>query len=216
MSDVTSIHGIEIEQLPSFAQSPMPSGDTSDDFVLSMDPATGKLRFRKTALACGPSALDHNINIPGNVETPLWGPVGQYGMRSGLVAYVPNGVWNLEGILVVAGVTNVEYNIYVKQGHTLSTDPERAGIVSENSAVVGGGVGTQTGPGYLPFAIPFRARMIQFNGGEDQANEISISVFPKTTDNTGAALGLITPNSHGGGIPACFVSDFMITRVRGV
>ena len=215
--NATSILGAEIEPLPPFAGEPMPSGDTSDGLVLAMNPATGKLKFQRAHIACGPSALGENMGLIGRQHNFLWSDAGEYGMRGGLAAYIPSGVWNLDGSLVIAGLSGVEYDVCVWQGMALSQDPLRPGIVSENAQIVGGGVTTWAGGNYLPFQINFRAHMLQFIGESPLANEIGVSVYPKCDGPAGAALSAIDADSTGhGGLPNCFVSSFMIRRERGI
>ena len=136
-------------------------------------------------------------------------------MRSGLVAYIPRGVWNLIGTVVIAGPTNIEYDVTVWKGHIASADPARSGIVSEAPQAVGGGVTSWTGAAHMPFSIPFAAHLIQYIGAPGTANEISVSVYPKVNGDAGAALGHVDPDSTGyGGVPAHYVSSMMITRMR--
>lgn len=210
-----TIHSKTIRPLPSFAPQPMPDGETSDNYFLGMDP-DGTVTFRAIRQLCGPSSLSENFPLIGRQHNFLVGPVGQWGMRTGLVAYVPPGWWNLQGNLVIAGPSNVEYVIAVWQGHGLSPDPARPGIVSENPQIVGGGVHTWTGAAHLPFTIPFCAHLMQYMGEPGTANEIMVSVYPKVDGSAGSALGLISADATGNGnLPANFASSFMITRMRG-
>ena len=218
-ADATSLHGIPIQPPPAglFAPEGSPGGDTADGIGLFADPATATLVWKRASVTAGPSALSANVALAGQQMNLLAGPpdYANHGFRSGLVAYIPAGVWELEGRLVIAGPTNVEYDVVVMQGHTLSPDPGRSGIVSEQAQPVGGGVSSWTGAAYLPFTIPFSAHAIQFVGDPGQANELSVWVYPKTPGDGGAALAGIAPDSRGGGIPLNFVSTFRVWRSRG-
>lgn len=211
------IRGIPVALPPAlWADEPMPSGDSLDGMVLALDPATQTINFKRSHLACGPSSMGWNQSLIGKQDNFLWGAVGEHGMRAGLAAYIPPGVWNLSGSLVIAGPSNVEYVVRVWQGHAPSAHPGRLGIVSESPAIVGGGVDTWCGPSHRPFSIPFVAHLIQYAGLPGTANEIAVSVYPKVAGDAGAVLGAIGADETGGGyLPANFVSSFMITRVRG-
>lgn len=214
--NATSIWGIPIQPPPPdlFSPEAPPSGDTPDGIGLFIDPTTGTLAWQRGRITSGPSALGWNAALTGNTQNILVGPVDAQGFRPGLAAYVPPGVWDVEGRVVIAGPSNVEYDVLVMQGHELSPDPNRAGIVSEAPQVVGGGVGTSAGPAWMPFSIPFAAYSVQFAGQPGQANEIAVWVYPKMSGQAGAALGGISPNDAGGGIPLNYVSSFVVRRMR--
>lgn len=212
------IRGIPVALPPAslWDTEPFPSGDSPHGKHLALNPANGHIDWLYTHLACGPSALHAHFPLTGNQDNWLVGPVNyaDHGFRSELVAYIPRGVWNLYGTLVIAGPTNVEYDIIVLQGHGQSADPGRVGIACDNPQVVGGGVGTWTGAAHMPFSIPFSAHVIQYAGEPGQACEISVSVYPKYSGPAGSALAVV--GGPGMGVPVGHVSQFMITRVRGL
>lgn len=214
MVDATHIHGVEV-QIPNFNGVPMPSGDAAWGRVASLNPDTGKIEWRQPHLAIGPSSLLSNVGIPGRRWTTLWHGIDQDGFRSGLVAYIPRGVWQLWGTIVVAGPGSTAYDIRVMQAHDLSPDPNRVNFVTENRQQVGAGCGVGSAPDHLPAAIPFCAHMIQFFGDEPQACEISVDVYAKYDGNSAAALASVTPDAQGGGgVPNAWCSTFTIMRIR--
>lgn len=206
--DATSIHGIPIEAPPVdlFLPEPMPSGDTADDIGLFLDPETQRIVFKKTEIAMGPSTLDHNIPLECGVPRMIATAPGEWGMRFGMAAYIPRGVWNLYGKVAIAGPSYAVYNVEVRQGHTEGGQP---GIATENAQVVGGGIQSWAGPAHLPFSIPLTAHMIQYYGPYGTANEITVWVTASNCSGFGGAV-LGAAN----GMPANFITDFMIWRVR--
>ena len=148
----------------------------------------------------------------------LAGPVnyGTWGFRDQLVSYPSKGVWELDGCVVIAGPTNVEYDIKITRGTALSADPGRAGILTDSPVIVGGGVQTWTGPAYLPFSIPIAAHDINCGLTPGQATELLVWVYPKIDNSAGAAaLAVIGPDATGqGGLPVALVSSFVVRRVR--
>lgn len=227
MSDATSLCGLPIESPPLDFPRPMPDGDTADNYFLSLCPnalgVPSKLVFRPVHLIAGPSSLGGNIALPGREVTPLWelgNPVSALefdpnGMRAGLMAYVPPGVYMIFGVLVVACPGSTEVDVIVKQGHTLSGDLLRPGIISESAEQVGYGGGTTSASDYRPHQIFFAAPNVQFSGVAGTANEISVWAYVKN-DLGGAALGVIASDgAGGGGGPSHMVSWLVAMRVRG-
>lgn len=222
---MNTIHGLPIIAPPLDFPRPMPDGDTCENYVLQLVPGANgvpeSVAFKPVHVIAGPSSLTGNLPLVGRQATPLWelgDPVNnaefdQWGMRGGLAAYVPPGVYKVTGVLVVACPMGTEVNVIAKQGHALSPDPLRPGIVSEGAVQVGAGVGVTSGGDYRPFAIPFAAPLVQFAGQSGQANEISIWAYLKS-DQNGAALGVIAPDENGGGCPSNMVSWLMAERVR--
>jgi hypothetical protein len=227
---MNTIHGLPIIAPPMDFPRPMPDGDTCENYVLQLVPGSEPgfegvpvaVAFKPVHILQGPSTLGRNLPLPGRTPTPLWDlaslPAGpefdQWGMRGGLAAYVPPGVYEAYGKLVVACPMGTEVNVIVRQGHNLSQNPARAGIVSENPEQVGFGVGVTSGGDYRPFTIYFSASSIQFAGAAGQANEISVWAYAKSAE-TGAALGVIeTDEFGGGGGPAHMVSELVIKRTR--
>lgn len=215
--DATSIWGIPIQPPPPglFSPEPWPSGDTPDGIGLFVDPATGTLAWQRGRISSGASAVGQMLFLlTGNTQNVIVGDIGPDGFRGHLAAYVPPGVWDVEGRVVLSGPSNTEFDVLVMQGHDLSPDPRRAGIVSESPQVVGGGVGTSPGPDWMLFSIPFAAYGVQFRGDPGQANEISVWVYPKIEGFAGAVMGGVMGNERGGGIPLNYVSSFVVRRVR--
>ena len=144
--NATSIWGIPITPPPPniFAPDPPPGGDTADGTGLFIDPSTGTINWLQPHLAHGPSALGENVPIALRAWTMLAGGIDAGGFRPGLASYPPRGVWELHGRVVLVGPSNTEYNAIVTQGTQLSPDPARAGFLTEQRIIVGGGV--QTSP----------------------------------------------------------------------
>lgn len=207
-ADATSIHGITIEAPPAdvFIPEPMPSGDTWDDIGLFLDPETQRIVFKKTEIAMGPSALDHNIPLQCGVPRMIATAPAEYGMRYGLAAYIPRGVWNLYGKVAIAGPSYAIYNVEVRQGHAEGGQP---GIATENAQVVGGGIQSWAGPAHLPFSIPVTAHMIQYYGPYGTANEITVWV---TATNCSGFGGAVLGSANGMG--PNMITDFLIWRAR--
>jgi hypothetical protein len=224
MVDATSIWGVAIDRPPSFAPNPMPNGDTADGLALSLNPVTKTLSWKQAHINAGPSSLMQNMPLAGRQDNFLWNTtLDSYGMRTdGLAAYPSCGVHNLRGRVIVAGATNVEYNVLVWQGKTLT--PSRPNIyvidpgnLASSATIIGGGAATWTGAANVPFTIPFDAYMLTFYGDSNQTCEIAVSVCPKNyTGTCGAALCQVDPDgiTKAGGVRLGHASIFNIERAR--
>jgi hypothetical protein len=95
-------------------------------------------------------------------------------------------------------------------------DMINGGPLQDHYQVVGGGGGACTGPSNVPCQIHFSAHLIYATG--IQACEIRVAVYPKSTLNANAILGVIGPDpvTHQGGVTAGYVSNFYLEQERGL
>src|SRR5262249_11622008 len=217
--NATSLWGVPIEQPPAgvFAPSAPPADESPDGIGLFFDSTTGTLRWKQAHISHGPSALAHNTPLAGRQWNSLAGSVdyASGGFRTELVGYPDPGVWELNGTVVVAGPTNVEYNILVTIGTTMDQDPRRSGLITGNPVIVGGGVQTWTGQANMPFAIPVAAQDIHCNTQRGNECEVIVWIYPKADGLVSSALAVIGPDwTGGGGLPEFFVTSFTMRRGR--
>ncbi len=216
--DADHIRNIPVALPPDypFADQPMPSGD--DPYLaLTLDPVTQTLNFLRPKIACGAACPDGAIALTGRTMTPLWGSVGQYGMRSGVVQYVPDGTWNLNGRIVLTGVNGVEYRVFVWMGTAPSTDPARPGIISEVPSMIGSGVGIFSGVlNQTVDSIPFDAYKWNAQYGLGKACEVSVWIYPICDGPAGSVLNSLGTDSSGNAaIPATLNTNCFVWRANG-
>jgi hypothetical protein len=252
--DATSIQGTPIVAppvgFPAPGFQPCPNCSSLDGLSLSYssgaNSGSGGYVINVPHISGGPSSINENHQLIGNQWNWLdWGPLGCSGpplpvycyfRTSGFVAYPNGGVWNLrDGILTVAGESNVEYDIQVYVGtyqepHTgfwLQPDMLNGGPLQDHYQLVGGGGGTCAGPRDTPCQIKFSAHLIYCPANPTgsipgatgpQACEIRVAVYPKTTSADVWALGLIGPDSgtHQGGVRFGYVSNYYLEQARGL
>lgn len=205
------------------AQIDFPSGDSPAGKFWGWNVDLQQFVLQVPEIAFGPAALDATTGpktLPGNTDTQVYTgyPLDGIGFRSGLVQYIPAGRWTMDGIITIAGRTGVTYEVLVWQGTTPSSDTvNRPKIISDSKVKVGGGIGVSNLPDYAPLEIPFTAYDIQFYPADiEMAAEISVSVYPKTADNTAAALSRIDGSGGSPGVPDGHISRCLIMRMKGM
>lgn len=216
--DADHIRNIPVALPPDypFADHPQPSGDNPILF-LGIDPATQTINFLRPHIAGGAAVPNGNIAIIGRTMTPLWGPVGGRGMRSGLVQYCDPGTWSLKGRIVLTGIQGVEYRVFVHMGTAPSPDPARPGIISEVTSLIGAGVRTCAGVlNQTVDTIDFDAYKFNCQFGIGKACEVSVWIYAVCDGPAGTVLNALGTDSTGqAAIPATLNSNCFAWRMNG-
>lgn len=163
---------------------PFSSGDQHNGFVFGWSFARHCFMIEPPKILIGPANLSADVNLTQNTFTFLDTAVGGQGFRSGLVQYVPQGVYMMVGTVSFTTTTaNSNYEMECTIG-TVDVGGAQAQILTGSPTPICGAAGT-SGAGLSNYQLTYVADKFQCNAPYGKSCEIRMLV--RTTDAGGVA-----------------------------